>query len=121
MRSHLQKVMSEHWIVRNFIKAKHGRLSEIDHEPEKTKQTKKQKSIMNNRIPDSPSSTALRKILLILLKTLRNSYRLQLLYKSAHFCVIVMKYYFSKTAHNNVYGIMYYDILTTLNIHQHRF
>lgn len=35
MRCHLQKVMPKDGIIRNFTEAKHGRLSKVDHKPEK--------------------------------------------------------------------------------------
>lgn len=41
MSGHFQKVMSKHGVIRDFTKAKHGRLSEVDHEPE-TKTDKSQ-------------------------------------------------------------------------------
>lgn len=42
MRCHLQKVMSKHRIIRDFTEAKHGRLSKVDHKPEKNKESYKQ-------------------------------------------------------------------------------
>lgn len=39
MRGHLQKVMSKHRIIWDFTEAKHGRLSEVDHEPDKNKES----------------------------------------------------------------------------------
>lgn len=39
MRCNFQKVLSKHWVIRNFTEAKHCRLSKVDHQPDKNNRT----------------------------------------------------------------------------------
>lgn len=52
MRHNLQEVMSKHWVIRDFTKAKHGRLSEVDHEPEE-----KQRRVIRASVSKSNEDT----------------------------------------------------------------